>query len=211
MKKPLAVQLGEFVAALRFEDLPPAVIDKAKAFVNHALTVGMASFDAPRPTAARRAVLEQEKLGARNESAPVRAPRCGLMGHARHARRRRLRERRCDRGEQPVRLLPHAHASGRADHPRGTGDGRRRRADRHRSLLTALVAGYEVQCRCARDFIPSTTGARFSCEPDLRHPRLRGDDREAAWASTPRRRSTPSRSPRALPEASSRDSAIGVT
>ena len=39
--RPLAVQLGEFVAGLRFDDLPPAVVDKAKACVNHALTVGM--------------------------------------------------------------------------------------------------------------------------------------------------------------------------
>ena len=40
--KPLAVQLGEFVAGLRFEDLPQAVVDKAKAFVNHGITIGMA-------------------------------------------------------------------------------------------------------------------------------------------------------------------------
>src|SRR2546425_5621347 len=40
--RPLAVQLGEFVAGLRFENLPPAVVDKAKAVVNHAVTVGMA-------------------------------------------------------------------------------------------------------------------------------------------------------------------------
>jgi len=45
-KKALAVELGEFVAGLRFEDLPPAVVDKAKAVVNHAVTVGMAGFDA---------------------------------------------------------------------------------------------------------------------------------------------------------------------
>ena len=55
--KALAVALGEFVAALRFEALPPAVVDKAKAVVNHAVTVGMAGFGAARTAAARRAVL----------------------------------------------------------------------------------------------------------------------------------------------------------
>src|SRR5439155_758442 len=44
-KKALAVELGEFVARLRFEDLPPAVVDKAKAVVNHAVTVAMAGYE----------------------------------------------------------------------------------------------------------------------------------------------------------------------
>src|SRR4030095_2108420 len=34
-----------------------------------------------------------------------------------------------------------------------------------RELLTALVAGYEVQCRCARDFIPSTPARGFRASP----------------------------------------------
>src|SRR2546428_8151911 len=62
-KKALAVELGEFVARLRFEDLPPAVVDKAKAVVNHAVTVAMAGFGAGRTEAARRAVLAHERLG----------------------------------------------------------------------------------------------------------------------------------------------------
>ena len=63
--RPLAVQLGEFVAGLRFENLPPAVVDKAKAVVNHAVTVGMAGFGTERAGAARQAVLSQERLGTR--------------------------------------------------------------------------------------------------------------------------------------------------
>ena len=43
-RTPLAVQLGRFVAALRFEDLPPPVVDKATAVVNQAVTVAMAGF-----------------------------------------------------------------------------------------------------------------------------------------------------------------------
>ena len=34
-----------------------------------------------------------------------------------------------------------------------------------RELLTALAAGYEVQCRCARDFIPSTPAHGFRASP----------------------------------------------
>src|SRR5437867_11766834 len=62
-KKALAVELGEFVARLRFEDLPPAVVDKAKAVVNHTVTVAMAGFGAARTEAARRAVLAHDRLG----------------------------------------------------------------------------------------------------------------------------------------------------
>src|SRR2546427_3784629 len=67
--RPLAVQLGEFVAGLRFENLPPAVVDKAKAVVNHAVTVGMAGFGTERAGAARQAVLSQERLGTRRVGA----------------------------------------------------------------------------------------------------------------------------------------------
>src|SRR2546426_7740094 len=68
-KTPLAVQLGEFVARLRVEELPAAVVDKAKACVNHAVTVGMAGAASPRALAAQRAVLEHERLGARRVGA----------------------------------------------------------------------------------------------------------------------------------------------
>ena len=60
---PLAVRLGTFVADLQFEDLPPPVIDKAKALVNHAVTVAMASSNAAPVAMARRAVVLEEGLG----------------------------------------------------------------------------------------------------------------------------------------------------
>src|SRR5256885_4966819 len=68
-KTPLAVQLGEFVARLRVEELPAAVVDKAKACVNHAVTVGMAGAASPRALAAQRAVLEHERLAERRVGA----------------------------------------------------------------------------------------------------------------------------------------------
>src|SRR5438128_6484651 len=98
-KKALAVQLGEFVAGLRFENLPPAVVDKAKAVVNHAVTVGMA-------------------VAVNNQ--------CDSYHMLTHP---------------GVLIVPAGLAT-------AEGEGRT-----GRELLTALVAGYEVQCRCARDFI----------------------------------------------------------
>ena len=163
MNKPLAVQLGEFVAALRFEDLPPAVIDKAKAFVNHAMTVGMVSFGAPRAAGARRAVLQHEVLGTkrigRGQGATLwidgtRATRAGAV----FANAVPIAvNNQCD----SYHMLTHP---GVLIVPAGlaTAEGEGRSG---RDLLTAIVAGYEVQCRCSRDFIPSTPAHGFRASP----------------------------------------------
>src|SRR5207302_5278800 len=41
-----------------------------------------------------------------------------------------------------------------------------------RELLAALAAGYEVQCRCARDFIPSTPADRKSTRLNSSHAKI---------------------------------------
>jgi 2-methylcitrate dehydratase PrpD len=162
-RRPLAVELGEFVAGLRFEDLPPAVADKAKAVVNHAVTVGMAGFGAARTEAARRAVLQHETLGPRRvgpgQGATVwvdgtRATRAGAAFASGVAV---AVNNQCD----SYHMLTHP---GVLIVPAGlaTAEGEGRTG---RELLTALAAGYEVQCRCARDFIPSTPARGFRASP----------------------------------------------
>ena len=162
-KTPLAARLGEFVARLRFEDLPDAVIDKAKALVNHALTVGMAGFDHPRSAAARRAVLGQERLGASRVGAGqgatvwVDGTRVTRAGAAFASGVAVAVNNQCD----SYHMLTHP---GVLIVPAGLavaeGEGRT-----GRELIAALVAGYEVQCRCARDFIPSTPAHGFRASP----------------------------------------------
>jgi 2-methylcitrate dehydratase PrpD len=161
--KPLAVQLGEFVAALRFDALPPAVVDKTKALVNHGVTVAMVGNASPRAVAARNAVLQNESLGVkkvgRGQGATLwvdgtRATRVGAVfanGVAMAA------DSRCD----SYRLLTHP---GVLMIPAGltTAEGEGRSGQ---ELLVALAAGYEVQCRCARDFIPSTPAHGFRASP----------------------------------------------
>jgi len=162
-KKPLAEQLGEFVAALRFEDLPPAVVDKGKALVNHALTVGMAGFAASRSAAARRAVIEHERLGTRRVGAGqgatlwvdgTRVTRAGAAfanGVAEAVNNQSDSYRMLT--HPGVLIVPAGLATAEGEGKTG------------RELLTALVAGYEVQCRCARDFIPSTPAHGFRASP----------------------------------------------
>ena len=161
--KPLAIELGEFVAGLRFDDLPPAVVDKTKAVVNHAVTVALAGFGASRTEAARRAVLAQERLGARRvgtgqgatlwgDGARVTRPGAAFANGVAVAV-----NNQCD----SYHMLTHP---GVLIVPAGlaTAEGEGRTG---RDLLTALAAGYEVQCRCARDFIPSTPARGFRASP----------------------------------------------
>ena len=139
---PIAVQLGEFAARLRFEDLPAAVVDKAKALVNHAVTVGLVGAGHARSAAARRAVLEHERLGPRRIGAGqgatlwidgVRVTRAGAAfanGVAVAV------NNQCD----SYHMLTHP---GVLIVPAGlaTAEGEGRSG---RELLTALVAGYAV-------------------------------------------------------------------
>jgi 2-methylcitrate dehydratase PrpD len=161
--KPLAVELGEFVAGLRFDDLPAAVVDKAKAVVNHAITVAMAGFGATRTEAARRAVLTHERLGAPRAGAGqgatlwVDGARVTRPGAAFANGVAVAVNNQCD----SYHMLTHP---GVLIVPAGlaTAEGEGRTG---RELLTALAAGYEVQCRCARDFIPSTPARGFRASP----------------------------------------------
>jgi 2-methylcitrate dehydratase PrpD len=161
--KPLAVQLGDFVAALRFDDLPPVVVDKAKALVNHGLTVGMAGSTAARAVSARHVVLAHEGLGARRfgrgqgatlwvDGARVTRPGAVFANAVAVAV-----NNQCDSYHMlthpGVLIIPAGLAT-------AEGEGRS-----GQELLTALVAGYEVQCRCARDFIPSTPAHGFRASP----------------------------------------------
>jgi len=160
---PLAVRLGKFVADLQFADLPPSVIDKAKALVNHAVTVAMASSGASTVAMARRAVLLEEGLDCRRvgpgQGATLwvdgsRATRAGAVFANAVAI---AANNQCD----SYHMLTHP---GVLIVPAGlaTAEGKGRNGP---DLVTALVAGYEVQCRCARDFIPSTPARGFRASP----------------------------------------------
>jgi 2-methylcitrate dehydratase PrpD len=162
-ERALAAELGHFVAGLRFEDLPAAVVDKAKAVVNHAVTVGLAGIGEPRTEGARRAVLAHERLGPPGvgagpgatlwvDGARVTRPGAAFANGVAIAV-----NNQCDSYHMlthpGVLLVPAGLAT-------AEGEGRDGRA-----LLTALAAGYEVQCRCARDFIPSTPARGFRASP----------------------------------------------
>lgn len=163
LDKPLAVQLGEFVARLRFEDLPPNVVDKGKALINHSVTVGLACSNAPRVRSARTAVNEHESLGrrqvGRGQGATlwVDGNRVTKVGAVFANGVAIAVNNQCD----SYRMLTHP---GVLIIPAGiaTAEGEGRSGQ---ELLTAIIAGYEVQCRVARDFIPSTQARGYRSSP----------------------------------------------
>jgi 2-methylcitrate dehydratase PrpD len=161
--KPLAAELGAFAAGLTYEALPAAVADKAKALVNHAITAALASSRTPRVSSARKAVMEHESLGrrqvGRGQGATVwadgeRATRVGAVfvnGVAVAV------NQQCDSYHMlthpGVLIIPAGIATAEGAGCNG------------RELLAAICAGYEVQCRAARDFIPSTQARGFRSSP----------------------------------------------
>ena len=162
-QKPLATLLGEFVAGLRFEDLPPEVIDKAKALVNHAVTVAMACHGAQRSKLARQAVMQQESLGKRQVGAGQGAT-LWVTGD------RATRPGAAFANGVPVAVNNQCDSYHMLTHPGvliipagvATAEGEGRSG---KDFLTAVIAGYEVQCRCARDFLPSTNARGFRSSP----------------------------------------------
>ena len=163
LDKPLAVQLGEFVARLKFSDLPPNVVDKGKALINHSVTVALACSKLPRVLQAKAAVNEHESLGkrevGRGQGATVwaeggRVTRVGAVfanGVAISV------NNQCDSYHMlthpGVLIIPAGIATAESEGRSG------------QELLTAIVAGYEVQCRVARDFIPSTQARGYRSSP----------------------------------------------
>ena len=163
LDKPLAAQLGEFVARLRFEDLPPNVVDKGKALINHSVTAGLACSNAPRVLLARAAVTAQESLGkrevGRGQGATLwvdgsRVTRVGAVFATGVAL---AVTNHCESDHMlthpGVLIIPAGLATAESEGRNG------------QELLTAIVAGYEVQCRVARDFIPSTNARGYRSSP----------------------------------------------
>src|SRR6266536_5363986 len=60
MAYTLAQRFARFAAGLRYDDLPPAVVDKAKACILHCLGVGLAGHASGAVRAARAAILAEE-------------------------------------------------------------------------------------------------------------------------------------------------------
>jgi 2-methylcitrate dehydratase PrpD len=153
----LARRFARFATGLRYEDLPPAVIDKAKACILHCIGVGLAAHGSSAVRAARAAVLAQEPGGPDGASILVGGERATPYGAAfvnsalMHAR---LQEDAYHTGSHPgVMLIPAALAVAET------------RGKSGRDLITAVAAGYEIEAAMTADFIPRSNEQGFRSSP----------------------------------------------
>ena len=158
MSDTLARKLARFATGLRYEDLPPHVVDKAKACILHCIGVGLAGHGSGAVRAARAAILAQESQpGDTGATLMVTGDRATPYGAAfvnsslMHAK---LQEDAYHTGSHPgVMIVPAALAVAET------------RGKRGRELIAAVVAGYEIEAAMTADFIPKSNEQGFRSSP----------------------------------------------
>jgi len=153
----LSRQLAQWVVGLRYEDLPPEVVDRAKGLALHGLASALLGSQSPAGQQAVRLFTEEE--------AGVRAGATIMVDGA-----------RVTRGGAAFANSEMVFAGGKWDtfrmltHP-GTSimPGALAAAESAgasgRDFITGLVAGYEVMERLAADFIPTVMARGFHAGP----------------------------------------------
>ncbi len=158
MSDTLARKLARFAVGLRYEDLPPRVVDKAKACILHCIGVGLAGHGSGAVRAARAAILAEEGQGGdRGATLLVTGERATPYGAAfvnsslMHAK---LQEDAYHTGSHPgVMIVPAALAVAET------------RGKSGKDLIAAVAAGYEVEAAMTADFIPRSNEQGFRSSP----------------------------------------------
>jgi 2-methylcitrate dehydratase PrpD len=153
----LSRQLAQWIVGLRYEDLPPEVIDRAKGVTLQALaSVLIGSQTAPGKQAVK--LMTDEEAGVRNGATIMVNGTKVTKGGAAFANS----EMAFAGGKwDTFRMLTHpgtAIVPGAFVAAEGTGAS-------GKAFLTGLVAGYEVMERMAADFIPTTMARGFHAGP----------------------------------------------
>jgi 2-methylcitrate dehydratase PrpD len=153
----LSRQFARWAAGLRYEDLPPAVIDRAKGVTLQAISSVLLGFQTP---AGREAItlMSEEEAGARNGATIMVNGGKVTRGGAAYANA----EMALAGGKwDTFRMLTHpgtcivtaALAASEADGASG------------KDFITGLAAGYEVMERMAAEFIPTVMARGFHAGP----------------------------------------------
>jgi len=156
MPDSLSRTFSKFAVSLDYDMLPAEVVDKMKASILHAMIVSIIGAETSHGKAAINFAKEEERKpdGATILVDGTKATRCGAafanskLMHATNqsdSYRMLIHPGPC--------LIPAGLASAELGHRSG------------KDLITALVAGYEVEARIAGDFIPSTQARGFRSSP----------------------------------------------
>ncbi len=153
----LSRQFAAFVADLRFDDLPPAVVDRAKGVTLQALSSALVAHDMPATRQALALMREEEAGGAGAATALCSGERFTKAGAAFVNAEMILAGGKWD----TFRMLTHP---GTAIIPAALVASEITGAS-GRTFLTAVAAGYEVMERMAAEFIPTVMSRGFHAGP----------------------------------------------
>ena len=153
----LSRDFGAFVAELRYEDLPPEVVDRAKGVILQALSSALVAHDMPASRQAL-ALMQEEESGAGGAATVLcRGAKLTKAGAAFVNAETIFAGGKWDTFRMLTHpgtaILPAALAAAEVAAASG------------REFLTAVAAGYEVMERMAAEFIPTVMARGFHAGP----------------------------------------------
>src|SRR5215207_9674860 len=157
MPVSLSRQLAAWVAALRYEDLPPDVLDRARGVTLHGLASALVGARMPAAEQALRLMHEEEAGGGGGATVLAHGARLTRAGAAFVNAEMILAGGKWD----TFRMLTHP---GSAILPAALAAAEVAGAD-GKTFLAGVVAGYEVMERMAAEFIPSVMARGFHSGP----------------------------------------------
>ena len=156
MGESLSRSLARFASALEFDALPATVVDKIKASLLHALVIGIVGAGTEHGKAAI-ALAKQEESKPDGATILVDGARATRVGAAYANSALMHATNQSDSYRMLIHPGPCVIPAALAAAELGGRSGK--------ELLTALVAGYEVETRIAGDFIPTTQARGFRSSP----------------------------------------------
>ena len=153
----LSRQFARWVTTLRFEDLPPAVIDRARGLTLHGLASALLGSQAPGGREAIGFMIQEEAGVPSGATILVNGTRVTRSGAAFANSELMLAGGKWDTFRMLTHpgtsILPAAFAAAETANASG------------RDFITGIVAGYEVMERMAADFIPTVMARGFHAGP----------------------------------------------
>ncbi len=153
----LSRELAAFVARLRYEELPPAVVDRAKGVTLQAIASALVAHDMPARRQALALMREEEAGGGGAATVLCSGERLTKAGAAFVNTETIFAGGKWDTFRMLTHpgtaILPATLAAGEAAGASG------------KELLTAVAAGYEVMERMAAEFIPTVMARGFHAGP----------------------------------------------
>ena len=156
MADSLSRTLARHVASLKFEALPPEVVDKVKASLLHALIISIVGAGTSHGRAAI-ALVKEEEAKADGATILVDGTRATRAGAAFANSKLMHATNQTDSYRMLIHPGPCVIPAVLASAELGGQSGQ--------EVLTAMAAGYEVEARVAGDFIPSTQARGFRSSP----------------------------------------------